>query len=84
MRTDCSITLPARAQREADDPAHAVAPLGLARPRSVRLPSAFSVIALWTGMKVVARWWWSTFHSTPPEIQAPSIPMRAGLMTCWR
>ena len=48
----------------------------------VRLPSGFSAIALWTGMNVEARWWWKTFHSTPPEIQAPSIPMRAGLTTC--
>ena len=55
---------------------HSVSPT-----QTVRLPSAFSVIADCTGMKVVARWWWKTFHSTPPEIHAPSIPMSAGLIT---
>ena len=55
---------------------HSVSPT-----HTVRLPSAFSTIADCTGMKEVARWWWNTFHSTPPEIQAPSIPMSAGLTT---
>ena len=28
--------------------------------------------------------WCGIFHSTPPDIQAPSIPIRAGFTTCWR
>ena len=36
------------------------------------------------GIAVVARWWCGKFHSTPPEIHAPSMPMSAGLTTCWR
>ena len=35
-------------------------------------------------LRVVARWWCGKFHSTPPDIHAPSIPMSAGFMTCWR
>ena len=35
-------------------------------------------------MKVLTRWWWKTFHSMPPEIHAPAIPMSAGLITLWR
>ncbi len=58
---------------------HSVSPT-----RTVRLPSLPSTIADCTGMKDVARWWWKTFHSTPPEIQAPSIPMSAGFTTRWR
>ena len=55
---------------------HSVSPT-----QTVREPSAFSTIALCTGMNVVARWWCITFHSTPPEIQAPAIPISAGLTT---
>ncbi len=58
---------------------HSVSPT-----HTVREPSAFSTIALCTGMNVVARWWCMTFHSTPPEIHAPAMPMSAGLTTCCR
>ena len=36
------------------------------------------------GMELVGRWWCGKFHSTPPEIHAPSMPMSAGFTTCWR
>ena len=47
-------------------------------------PSAFSTARQSMGIAVVARWWCGKFHSTPPDIHAPSIPMSAGFMTCWR
>ena len=58
---------------------HSVSPT-----HSVRLPSAFSAIADCTGSSELGRWWWKTFHSTPPEIHAPSIPTSAGFTTCCR
>ena len=50
----------------------------------VFVPSLFAVKRQSIGIAVVARWWCGKFHSTPPEIHAPSMPMSAGLMTCWR
>ena len=47
-------------------------------------PSAFAASLQSIGIAVVARWWCGKFHSTPPEIHAPSMPIRAGLTTCWR
>ena len=47
-------------------------------------PSAFAASFQSIGIAVVARWWCGKFHSTPPEIQAPSMPISAGLTTCWR
>jgi hypothetical protein len=52
--------------------------------QTVRLPSACSSARQSTGMNEVALWWCGRFHSTPPEIHAPSIPIIAGLMTRWR
>ena len=52
--------------------------------QSVLEPSLFATNFQSIGIAVVARWWCGKFHSTPPEIHAPSMPMSAGFTTCWR